>query len=810
MALTQQDRPIQIDTPLGEDKLLVYSFAGREAISELFSFQLELISEDANISPSDIIGKNVNLWIQLSNLEDSRCFNGFVSHFVQSSGTLEGYPRYQARLVPWLWFLTRTSDCVIFQNKSVKDIIGLVFNKYGFQGHTKDSTSGSYEPYEYCVQYRESAFAFVQRLMEQEGIFYFFEHEEGKHTLVMGDAVNNHENCPLEYQFRWEPASGPGFFDQEDYIRSWERHRDMRPGQWTQADFNFKTPNTHLLGTVNTLVQGTPQYEMFDYPGKFLANGAAKDLTKIRMQEEEALHDVIYGESVCRALASGYRFELSDHWRRSENGKYVVTSVNHEGMQSGFRSGQEAAHTYANTFTSIPYGTQFRPSRVTPKPIVRGTQTALVVGPSGEEIYTDEYGRVKVQFHWDRLGKYDENSSCWIRVAQPVAGKGWGGFQLPRIGQEVVVDFLEGDPDRPLITGCVYNAECMPPYALPDQKTKSTLKSYSSKGGAGFNEIRMEDLKGSEQLFMHAEKDLDMRVKNDRKEWIGNDRHLYVKQDKKEKIDRDEHGEVTRDRIEKIGRDHHLQVAGKQTVKVSDTHSFSVTGNVAEQFQASHSEQVSQNYYLKATQIVLEGAAGITLKVGGNFVTLSSAGVMIVGSPMVMINSGGAALSGVPGNLVPPMSPTDALLAADADPGKKSDLPAAQAPIALPPPPDFGAKHTVGKAASAGDSSGDAGASSVLAVVPASPDKTVTNFAAETHDPDSPENQDKKAWIEIQLLDEANNPVPGEPYAVILPDGTTVADGTLDAQGKARVENIDPGTCQVTFPNLDKDAWQPL
>jgi type VI secretion system secreted protein VgrG len=411
---------------------------------------------------------------------------------------------------------------------------------------------------------------------------------------------------------------------------------------------------------------------------------------------------------------------------------------------------------------------------------MRGTQTAIVVGPAGEEIHVDKYGRVKVQFHWDREGKYDEHSSCWVRVSQPVAGKGWGAMWIPRIGQEVIVDFLDGDPDRPIITGRVYNAESMPPYTLPDEKTKSTLKSYSSKGGGGFNEIRFEDKKGSEQFFVHAEKEMDIRVKNDRREWIGRDRHLVVKRDKKELIERDQQTIIKRDLVEEIKRDHHLKVSGKQAIEVGGSQSLKVSQNVGEKFDMNHSEEVGMNYYLKAgINAVIEAGVGLTIKAGSNFITLSPAGIMITGSPLVLINSGGAALPGTPGQLVPPTAAAEAEIADTANPGSKEPTYRNQRQAAL--------AGLSPEAASAAQSAAN----------------------APSHDPTAEESKEKKSWIEIELVDDKGKPVPGEKYRVTLPDGTTIDEGTLDEKGFKRIDGIDPGTCKITFPNLDKDAWKP-
>jgi type VI secretion system secreted protein VgrG len=389
-----------------------------------------------------------------------------------------------------------------------------------------------------------------------------------------------------------------------------------------------------------------------------------------------------------------------------------------------------------------------------------------VVGPSGEEIYTDEYGRVKVRFHWDRRGEADENSSCWIRVSQQWAGGGWGFMWIPRVAQEVVIAFHEGNPDQPHIIGRVYNADHMPPYELPTEKTKSTIKTASSKGAEGFNEIRFEDKKGEEQIFIHGEKDLDVRIKNDRFEWVGKNTHLIVKQDQIAQIENERHTKVKADDVAEVGKDRHLKVTGKEAVEIGGSHSFTVKGDVIEVFKANHSEQVTQNYYLKGMGIVIESMQGITLKCGGSAVVVDQTGVTLKGTgtvtidgPMVKIASGpgSPAASGSAGSAVPPIAPNAPNEADTADPGK------------------------------------------------------MVERTAETEStPFQPEDDgEEKTWIEIELVDEEGNPVPGERYEVTLPDGQTVARGTLDENGLARIEGIDPGQCKVTFPNLDQEAWEP-
>jgi len=553
-SFVQENRLLAIATPLGDDVLLLQSLVGTEGISRLFRFQLELLSEKNTVSFKDIIGQNVTFRIVLND-GGTRYFNGFVSRFAQS-GADARFTSYQMEVVPWLWFLTRKSGCRIFQNKSIPDIIQQVFSDGGFSNF-KNSLTGSYDPREYCVQYRETDFSFVSRLMEQYGIFYYFEHEDGKHTLVLADSASIHQPCPGQPTAQYNQTSGD--LDMEDVVTGWNIAQELRTGKYSLTDYNFETPSTNLLTNEPTVVEVGPNsaFELYDYPGEFLNRSQGESLTKIRMQEEEADHLVIHGASVGRSFAPGYKFDLKDHYRNDANSTYVLTEVRHVatvGTTYSIAHGGTGAQ-YSNQFTCIPASFPFRPLRITPKPFVQGPQTALVVGKDGEEIWVDKYGRIKVQFYWDREGQKNESSSCWIRVSQPWAGNGWGAMWIPRITQEVVVSFLEGDPDRPIVTGRVYNAEQMPAYTLPDEQTKSYFKSNSSKGGGGFNELRFEDKKGSEQIFLQGEKDLDIRIKNDRREWIGEDRHLVVKRDKVEEVDRDRHETIQRDSITQIQRE---------------------------------------------------------------------------------------------------------------------------------------------------------------------------------------------------------------------------------------------------------------
>jgi type VI secretion system secreted protein VgrG len=780
VSYTQTNRRIAINTSLGEDVLLLTSISGTENISRPFHFQLEMVSEREDIPLETLIVQNATVRISLAG-GDQRYFNGYLCNLSQG-GRDHDFVYYRAEMVPWLWFLTQTSDCRIFQEKTVPEIVEQIFKEYGLQDYSL-KLYGSFAPRPYCVQYRETDFNFVSRLMEEEGIFYFFKHENGKHTLILANAPTAHEDCPNQATARYEGTAG-GWQD-DDVVTHFHLQHEFRPAKYSQADYNFETPGTSLLVGV-----GQAPYELYDYrPGEYRTRGDGDALARIRLQEAQAPAVAAHGNSDCRAFTSGYKFTLKDHYRDALNQAYVLTSVRHSARQGGnYRSGDETEFHYENGFTCIPYSTPYRPSRITPHPIVHGAQTAVVVGPDGEEIFTDRYGRVKVQFHWDREGKRNENRSCWMRVSQAWAGKQWGCIYIPRVGQEVLVDFLEGDPDQPLVTGRVYNAEHMPPYDLPAEKTKSTLKSSSSPGNGGFNEIRFEDKKGDEQVFLHAAKNMDIRVKNDEYKTIEKNLHLVVQQDQYNHVKNKQHETVDSDVMVRIGGAHHLQITGQQAIKVTGSRSLHVTGAVAEAFDANHSEEVGMAYYLKAKMAVIEVDLGLTLKCGGNYITIDPVGVSIKGNlvningSMTLINSGpgSPALSGTAGTVTAPTAPSAAEDADHADPGQMAKLKSEQI------------QQQKGK----------------YGTVPLAPHKSSSASAsAAAADPADPKK--KKHWIEIKLADEAGKPVAGEPFQIVLPDGTTAASGTLDNNGFARVDDIeDAGSCKVIFPERDKQSWK--
>ncbi len=655
MPYSQEERLIALTTPLGTDVLLLAGFSGHEGISRLFSFNLDLLSEKKGpIDFSDIVGKNVTISITQSD-DTPRYFNGIVSHFAQS-GADSRFTSYQMQVVPWTWMLTRYADCRIFHNKTVGDIVRQVFDGRGFQDY-KFQLSGSYTPMEYCVQYRETDFNFVSRLMEQAGIFYFFQHEEGKHTMVIADSSSAHEACPGQKNAGYNLASGG--IDDADVINSWSIEQELRSGKYTLTDYNFKTPSANLTASEASVIHvgGNSKFELFDFPGDHTTRADGNAFAKVRMQEEEAGHLLANGSSVCRAFTTGYKFDLIDHYQESMNVSYVLTEIQHvASVGDGYSMEHgESGDTYSNHFTCIPLTVPFRPARLTPKPFVQGPQTAIVIGKSdysdssgddgggdGEEIWVDKFGRVIVRFPWDRAGA----CSCRVRVSQDWAGQGWGAITIPRVGQEVLVSFLEGDPDRPIITGRVYNADQTVPYDLPDYQTRSTFKTRSSEGGGAdnYNELRFEDKTGSEQIFLRGEKDFDTRLKNDAREWIGNNRSLIV----------------TQDQMEKAGGDLHSQVTGNVNGKVGQNLSLQVGQNLYEKSGMNFAHEAGQVIHLKAGMtVVLEAGTELTLKVGGNFIDINPAGISIVGT-MVMINSGGAAGSGCGSSPTSPKDPDEA------------------------------------------------------------------------------------------------------------------------------------------------------
>jgi type VI secretion system secreted protein VgrG len=630
---SEADFTFQVADKTPED-LKVTGFSGDEEISRLFSFRVEFCSDDSDIAFDDIVGKPCVLEIHA--VSGSRYVNGIVRRF-ERTGEGSSLTYYAAEVVPVHWLLTKRYKSRIFQEHNCSDmtIPGIVKKVFDDAGIPSDNyrfaLQGDYDTREYVVQYRESEMSFISRLMEEEGIFFFFEHTADGHTMVIGDNPVAHTETPNESEFAFRDPTGLVTEQEQEFVYNARDGQEVQTGAVALDDYNYKQPRVDLMAT--TAAEQYTSLEFSDYPGEYTDKPVGDRYAGIRLEEFQCQRRVQQMEANVRALLPGYKFTLREHPTESVNREYLVTRLVHTARQpqsAQEEAGAEYGIEYKAEVRTIPSDVPFRPPRVTPRPVVRGTQTAVVVGPSGEEIYTDKYGRVKVQYFWDREGVYDENSSRWTRVSQGSAGGQYGMMFLPRVGQEVVVDFLEGDPDRPLVVGRVYNNDQMPPYSLPDEKTKSCIKTHSSKGGGGTNEIRFEDKKGSEQILVYAQNNLHIRANTTRVENIGKDRHLTVKENKFELVKMNSNREVTLDLTEKIG--------GKKSLEVA--------GDVGEDVKGSHSEKVGTNFYLNATtNLVLEAGTNITLKVGGNSIALTSAGIFLSGS-MVYVNSGSGATSG--------------------------------------------------------------------------------------------------------------------------------------------------------------------
>ena len=628
-ARTQQNRDIAVATPAGEDVLLLKNMKVEEGLSRLFSVELEMVSDRHDIAYKDMLGKGCTARITIGSKDDpaNRYFNGIVSRFVQEGGG-GAMATYRATLVPWTWMLTRYADCRIFQKKNVPDIVQQIFRDRGFSDF-EVKLSGAYKEWEYCVQYRETDFEFISRLMEQEGIYYYFRHENGKHVMVLLDDSKHHTSFPWYETIEYRPPDQT--MQDREFITAWSLEQQLVPAQYSLGDFNWIKQTPVLTSTLKTTAASpVPGSEVYDYPGEYEEEKEGEALVKVRMQELESRFEVAAGAGDSRGIVVGKKFTLAEYTREDQNKDYLVTHSTLEAQSDSYESGGDTGEASVRvSFGCIPATQQFRPPRTTPRPEISGCQTAVVVGPAGEEIWTDEHARVKVMFHWDREAAADEESSCWIRVAQQWAGKGSGFTQIPRIGQEVIVEFLEGDPDRPIIVGRVFNAANKPPYKLPDHNAKFSIKTLTTPGGGGFNEIRFEDKKSEEQIFIHAQRNIDVRVGTNAYRWIGANDHTIIEKDQVEHVKQDRQVLIDRDHKEKVLRDRSLKVEGKQAEEIVDSLSLKVGGNVIEEFGADASMKVADQLSIQAKTIVLDASENITLKVGKTSISIEKDSILI-------------------------------------------------------------------------------------------------------------------------------------------------------------------------------------
>lgn len=810
------------------DQFHVMQYRGTEGLSQLFRFEMDLVASDPDIELNKLVRTPAKLTIRGNDGE--RFFHGIISRFEFVDETVER-AYYRAELVPLLWLLTHRYNNRIYQNKKVGEIITSVLDVAGIPtDRMKQTLSRTSPTREYCVQYRETDFNFICRLMEEEGIWWYFEHDEEDHTFVLADDKSAYQPLQGGEDLAYRPPSGLNV--ETDHVFRFRKGEAVRPGTTVLNDYNFTNPKLKLESKHD--LARDAGLEFYDFPGEYASQLDGNDYAKLRAEEFETGRVLALGMSNCARLMPGRTFNLTEHPSRNCNGSYLLTKVMYQGKQATthsttggngrtsfvdsrvhqaliaaqqhdnmtirelatgllqlisklrvgdatnhreraqwvFHAGQVCgnlaslaqiaglspldalslpnllgdvpddslldhdAPAYECRFECIPSDVSYRPPRVSPWPVMRGAQTARVVGPKGEEIHTDEYGRVKVHFHWDREGKYEDTDSCWVRVSHSMAGGQYGMMFLPRVGQEVLVDFLEGNPDDPVIVGRLFNADNMPPYPLPSEKSRSGIKTHSTKGGGGTNEIRFEDLKDGEQILIRGQKDLHLRVMHQERHNVAENQYLTVGGEQRTKV----------------GGHRSVDVVGQDALHVAGTRSVVVDGDVLEDFKKNHGQKVASQYYIKANQFVVEATSGISLKVGGNFVVIDSSGVTINGA-MTKINSGGSALS--PSVTISPASPASPEDADDVTPGQDASYGGEPKP-----PPKIEEKPYQGH------------------------------------------------WVSIDLKNETDGkPCAGEYYEVTTPSGK-ILSGALDVNGYARVWVSEPGNCQITFPKREGSEWK--
>jgi type VI secretion system secreted protein VgrG len=650
---------MEIATPLGEDVLLFHGMHGREELGRLSEYQFDLLSPRPDINLDEILGKNVTLKLELPEASP-RYFNGYVTRFTQS-GKFGRYHRYAATVHPWTWFLTRTADCRIFQEMTVPDILKAVFSELPGAEFEFDLT-GSYRKWTYCVQYRETDFNFISRLMEHEGLYYYVKHTDGHHTLVVTDSTSKHTAVDGYGTLPFIPPTQL-VRPEAEHVSSWELTRQIQPGVYAHRDYDFERPSVDLL-TQKSLPRQYDQstFEVYDYPGNYSQRFDGEQYAGVRIDEFGSQFEGTHGATNARGVAVGHLVTLDGHPRADQNCEHLILAASYdlefsqyEGLPQG---GSESGAEYRCSFVAMSTQQQFRPRRATPKPSVQGPQTAKVVGPAGDEIYTDKFGRVKVQFHWDRLGKNDENSSCWIRVSHPWAGQGWGSVATPRIGQEVIVDFLEGDPDQPIIVGRVYNEQLQPPFGFPAGAVLSGIKSQTHKGG-GYNELSMDDTSGKEKITIHGQYDMNTTVEHDKTDTINNNRTTSVAVDDKESIGSNQNIDVGADQNITVGANQTLKVGANQTVTIGANRSVTVGANDEISAAANMQHSAAVNLDLSAG-VDLTAVGGVNVKISGGAtvdvaagatIKLSAAGSSIeIGPAGIKITSG--ALVTVMGSMI--------------------------------------------------------------------------------------------------------------------------------------------------------------
>ena len=642
--------------------LQVLEFSGREAISQPFAFELELVSERPDLDLESLLHQSAFLALS----QTGNGIHGQIYRIAQGESG-KRLTRYHVTLRPQLAYLAHRTNQRIFQHLTVEKIIGQVLEEHGIQANAYQFQLGSiYPEREYCVQYDESDLHFVQRLCEEEGIHYHFQYSDQGHVLVFGDDQTPFPKlAPTAYQ------QDSGLVADKPVVKRFGVRVETRTSRVTRRDYDFEKPK--LLMEAEATSEFVPDLEDYDYPGRFVERERGKHLSQRALERHRHDFELAQGDSDQPLLVSGHFLALSDHPRASWNDLWLLTEIYHEGKQPQVLEESVTEHSeadngfqqgYRNRFSATPWTVPYRPNLEHPKPRILGSQSAVVTGPAGEEIHCDQYGRVKVQFFWDREGQADDKTSCWLRVSSSWAGDRYGAIAIPRIGMEVLVTFLEGDPDQPLVTGCLYHKEHVVPYDLPANKTRTVFKTLSSPGGGGYNEIRIEDKKGEEQIYIHAERDWDENIEHDQKIRIGNERHDTVEANSYSEFKAEEHRTTHLDRKSEIKANDHLTIGNNQHIKIG-TGQFINAG--------------SEIHLSSGQKVVLEAGSELTFKAAGSFIKLDGSGITMVG-PIIKFNSGGGPGSGSGAS---PILPTKPKPADTAPVGEKTGRTRVNTPLAL-------------------------------------------------------------------------------------------------------------------------------
>ncbi|CAE6834991.1 hypothetical protein R75465_06444 [Paraburkholderia aspalathi] len=594
-------RIFTLDSPLG-DELKFHSLCGDEELGRMFEFRIDALADSHSLSLQALLGQSATVHIEEQG-GATRYLNGVIARASLAGRDAARHYRYELVVRPWLWLATRRTDCRIYQMRSVPEIVQETLAPYGFQ--IENRLTGSYAPREYCVQYNETDADFVSRLFEHEGIYYYFEHASGKHTLVLCDAMSSHHPLPGYASIPYLGHDRTTIAD-EEHIDTWIPAKEINAGRHEADDYDFTRPRADLsVRRADPRGHSHDSLPVYEWPGGYRDDAHGERYNRVRLEELQSEHERAAAHTNVRGIAPGYLFTLNNCPRDDQNREYLVVRCSYRFQENVYASGSDDEVMHDTQLVAQPTSLPYRSRRVTPRPRTSGPQTAVVVGPPGEEIWTDQYGRVKLQFQWDRYGQRDQNSSCWIRVSNPWAGGGFGGVQIPRVGDEVIVDFLNGDPDYPIVTGRVYNGERMPPWGLPASATQSGILSRSTPGGTTehANAMRFEDRKGAEQMWMHAERNFDaeteqdhtLSVGHDHAHSIGNDETLSVKNNRQRSVGQNETVNVGQHRVAQIGGNETHGVSGNRTRTVGQSETVTIAANRDATIGGTHKETVAQS-----------------------------------------------------------------------------------------------------------------------------------------------------------------------------------------------------------------------